>query len=77
MPRYFFHFVKGSEIIAHDATGHQCNNDQAALQFAQRGDGLAVSRAPPPGSLKQYHIQVVNEAGQITATVPLSKIQAA
>jgi len=77
MPRYLFHLVKGSEIIAQDGTGHDCANDQAALQFAQRGDGLVVLRAPPPDSLKQYHIQVVNQAGQSITTVPLSKIRAA
>jgi hypothetical protein len=77
MPRYFFHLVKGSEIIAQDATGHDCANDQAALQFAQRGDGLVVLRAPPPGPLKQYRIQVLNQAGQSLFTVPLSKIRAA
>jgi hypothetical protein len=77
MPRYFFHLVKQSEIIAQDASGHECANDQAALQFAQQGDGLVVLRAPPPGSLKHYHIQVLNQAGQSLFTVPLSKIRSA
>ena len=77
MPHYFFHLVKGSEIIAHDATGHECANDQAALQFAQHGDGLVVLRAPPPSPLKQFHIQVLNEAGQSISTIPLAKVRAA
>jgi hypothetical protein len=77
MPRYFFHLVKSSEVIVQDMTGHVCANDRDAHQFAQRGDGLVVLRVPSPGPLKRYHIQVLNEAGQITSTVPLSKIQAA
>jgi hypothetical protein len=75
MPRYFFHHVKGSEIIAHDATGHECTTDQAALQFARTGDGLVVLETPPSSPLKQYHIQVLNEAEQSIFTVPLSEIR--
>jgi hypothetical protein len=77
MPRYFFHLVKGSEVIAHDATGHECTNDHVAVKFARQGDGLVVLKTPPPSPLKQYHIQVLNEAGQSIVTVPLSEIRAA
>jgi hypothetical protein len=77
MPRYFFHLVKGSEIIAHDMSGYDCTNDQAALKFAKQGDGLVVLTTSPPGPLKQYQIQVLNEAGQVIFTIPLSEIRAA
>jgi hypothetical protein len=77
MPRYFFHLVKRSEIVVHDATGHECADDQAALKFARKGDGLVVLKKPPSGPLKQYHIQVLNDAGQSIFTVPLSEIRPA
>jgi hypothetical protein len=77
MALYFFHLVKDSEVVVQDVTGHECANDQDAQQFALRGDGLIVLRAPPPGPLKQYQIQVLNEAGQVTAMVPLAKVGAA
>jgi hypothetical protein len=77
MPRYFFHLVKGSEIIAHDEAGQVCVNDYAAQQLAQRGDGLIWSRTLPSGLVKHYHIQVLNEAGQTIITVPLSKLKTA
>jgi hypothetical protein len=77
MPLYFFHLVKDSEVVVQDVTGHECANDQDAQQFALRGDGLIVLRAPPPGPLKQYQIQVLNEAGQVTAMVPLAKVRTA
>ncbi len=77
MPRYFFHLVKGSEIVAQDVTGQVHANDYAAQQVAQRGDGLIPSRTLPPDSLKQYRIQVLDEAGRTIVTVPLSKIRAA
>lgn len=77
MPRYFFHLAQGSEIIAHDTSGHECTNDRAAFEFARKGDGLVVLKTPPSGPLKQYQIQVLDEAGQAIFTVPLSKIRVA
>ncbi len=77
MPLYFFHLVKDSDVVVQDVTGHECANDRDAQQFALRGDGLIVLRAPPPGPLKQYQIQVLNEAGQVTAMVPLATVRTA
>lgn len=77
MPRFFFHLTKGSRIVVRDTTGHDCANDQEALRFARRGDGLVVLRTPPPAPLKQYRIQVVDEAGYPIGTVLLSDIRLA
>lgn len=75
MPHYFFHLTKGSRIVVRDTTGHDCVDDQEALRFARRGDGLVVLRTPPPAPLKQYRIQVVNGVGYPIGKVPLSQIQ--
>jgi hypothetical protein len=75
IPRYFFHLVKDGEIVAADVSGHECADDRAARQHAQRGDNLVAFRTRATVSLKGYSIQVVNEAGQVFFTVPLSKLQ--
>lgn len=75
MPDYFFHLVKGPEVITHDATGHVCANDHAAQKLARQGDGFSRFQTLPSDVSKHYHVQVVNEAGQILATVPFSHLK--
>jgi hypothetical protein len=75
MPRYFFHLVKGSKIIAHDATGHECANDQAAQKLARRGNGFSTFNTLPSDVSKHFHIQVLNEGGQTVVTVPFSDLR--
>jgi hypothetical protein len=54
-------------------TGHECANDHAAQQHAQKGDNLIAARDVAVASLKGYCIQVTNEIGKTLFTVPLSK----
>jgi len=61
MPRYFFHLVKGSKIVARDVTGQVCANDQAAQKLARRGGGFSTLNSLPSDLSKHYHIQVLNE----------------
>ncbi len=75
MPRYFFHLVKESEIIAHDMTGHEFPDDRAARQHAQAGDDLIAARDLAAASLKEHSFQVANEAGQVLFTVPLPRLK--
>ena len=75
MPRYFFHLVKGCKVIAHDATGHACANDQAAQKLARQGDGFSTFNSLPSDVSKHFHIQVLNEAGQTVVTVPFSDLR--
>ncbi|WP_114188958.1 DUF6894 family protein [Microvirga aerophila] len=77
MPRYFFHLVKGSKMIARDATGDVCANDHAAQKLARGGNGLVALGLLPSGLMRQYHIQVLNEAGQTVVTVPFSDLRVA
>jgi hypothetical protein len=74
IPRYFFHLVKGSTMIARDVTGEECANDQAAQKLARGGNGLVALGMLSSDLLKQYHIQVLDEAGQIIVTVPFSAL---
>jgi hypothetical protein len=77
MPRYFFHLMKVGEIVVRDETGHECANDRAAREHAQRGDDLIAARALAAASLKEHSFQVANEAGQVLFTVPLPKLKPA
>ncbi len=51
MPRYFFHLVKGSKIVARDVTGQVCANDQAA-QAGATGRWVQYFEQPPIGSVE-------------------------
>ena len=47
MPYYYFHLCKGSHIVAYDMRGRDCENDEAALQYAQdRGSVVTPIRRP-------------------------------
>jgi hypothetical protein len=76
MPRYFFHIVKGSEVLAFDMTGHECSDDQAARRHAQSGDGASAFWSEVAHLLRMHHLQVRNESGRAIFRFPLSEIRA-
>ena len=47
MPYYYFHLCKGSHIVAYDMKGRDCENDEAALQYAQDRRGAARQLSQP------------------------------
>jgi hypothetical protein len=72
MPYYYFHLCLGSQIIAHDMVGRECENHEAARQHARNGGGAVRLDPPMPDALRRYQIEVVNEAGEKVFLFPLS-----
>jgi hypothetical protein len=77
VPRYFFHIVKGSEVLACDMTGRECSDDQAARRHAQSSDGASAFWSEVANLLRIYHLQVRNEAGKVIFKFPLAGVRAA
>ena len=63
MPYYYFHLCKGSHIVAYDMKGRDCENDEAALQYAQDRRG-AARQSVDLGRLDCYEIKVKTETGK-------------
>ena len=64
MSYYYFHLCLGSQIIAHDMVGRECENLAAASQHARSGGAMGHLNPPMPIALRRYQIRVVNEAGK-------------
>lgn len=72
MSYYYFHLCLGSQIIAHDMVGRECENLAAACQHARSGGGLVRLDPPMPNALRRYQLRVVNEAREEVFLFPLS-----
>jgi hypothetical protein len=70
MPYYYFHLCKGSHVVAYDMKGHECENDEAALQQAQDRGSLVIPNSPIARVSDYYEIQVKNEMGKDIAPLP-------
>jgi CRP-like cAMP-binding protein len=72
MPYYYFHLCKGSQVVAYDMKGRECENDEAALQQARDRGGLVTPASPVSRSSECYEIKVRSEAGKDIVPLPLT-----
>jgi CRP-like cAMP-binding protein len=70
MPYYYFHLCKGPHIVAYDMRGRACENDEAALQYAQDRGSVVTPIAPTSSASDCYEIKVKNEVGKDIVPLP-------
>ena len=71
MPRYFFHVIDEGKVYP-DTEGVDLAGPEAARDYAQRdAKDLVEQHVVSPARVAQWRIDVVDEAGERIATVPL------
>jgi hypothetical protein len=74
MPRYYLHFVAGSQRIA-DRVGSEFPDNKAALEEAYRAAREMVAERVLNGdTIEPESIEVVDEQGTLIDSVPLKSV---